>query len=584
MSHNCLTAALLVTAVLITAATVSACTGADAPSDDTSDAITADAPELTGLELISDGKTAFTIVRSDSADDDATVSLLNRLKTAFKEKAGVSIALDNDWVKKGSEPDSETYEILFGPTNHPESAQALEGVKYSDFVIKMIGNKIVINGYTVQTRAKAVTYFITNILSRAAEGQDLIFTEADNYVSESKYLLETVTLGGQSLADYTITVADDASYVAQDFARRLRSSIAGKSGYYLPIAETAEGKIISVTDGGDGEWSASLADGTLTCTAGGMWGWDLLYDAVNDTFRGAKDSLALENGWSVSGSVSASDDKEIVRSQTIDGDIRVMYHNVWSGAVYNRDDMEAELYLSYMPDVIGLQEISANIRGEEVSLFDLLADEYTEVEVKATNKSGNNYTPILYRAERLELIDAGWHLYNDNAGDQSKSITWAVFRDKTTGKQFGVANTHFYWTSDEKGKAARLIDAQEIAKVVADVQAKYSVPLVIGGDLNCGISSDPQKNLTQAGWVNAHDGASVYRSESNGHHSYAPLDELTGLYANGPMPTGTYDTAIDHIYTCGGGLEVRVFNTLLHRYALDASDHCPIYVDLKFES
>ena len=57
---------------------------------------------------------------------------------------------------------------------------------------------------------------------------------------------------------------------------------------------------------------------------------------------------------------------------------------------------------------------------------------------------------------------------------------------------------------------------------------------------------------------------------------------MTNLYSNGPMPSGDYSTAIDHIYIAGKGFEVRVFNTLLHRYSLDSSDHCPIYVDLKF--
>lgn len=592
MLHNRLTAGLLLAALLATAAAATACNSTDVPPTDsqaaetTTEAVTTAEPEPASLTLVSGGKTNFTIIRAEDASDDDTISQLQKLMNAFETKTGARITLGTDWIKKGSEPNAESYEILVGATNHPESAQAMEGVKYRDYVVKLIGNKIVINGHTTETRARAVSYFISNILNRAEEGADLVFTEADNYVSQNQYSLDTATLAGESIENYTITVAADASYPAQDFARQLQTILASRSGYYLPIAATAAGKTIAVTDGSSAEtWSAVLADGTLTCTASGTWGFDLMYDAIYDTIVGAKDNLALDAGWHVSGDITASGDEEIARALTIDGDIRVMYHNVWNGgssAAYNRDDMESSLYLAYLPDVLGLQEINTNLRAEKQSLFTLLSPEYTEVKVTATNKSANNYTPILYRPARVELIDAGWHLYDDKAGDQSKSVTWAIFKDKTTGEQFGVANTHFYWTSDEKGQAARLIDAAEIIQVVADAQAKYNVPFVIGGDLNCRISSDPQKNLMQAGWKNAHNAATVYQSNTKGHHAYATLDPLTGLYANGPMPSGDYSTAIDHIYTVGDGLEVRVFNTILHPYALDSSDHCPIYVDLKF--
>lgn len=573
-------------AALLAAASLASCGDTPAPADTTAvttEAVTTPAPEPASLDLVKDGKTAFTVIRAEAAEDEDTIGNLQKIMNNFEKHTGVRIGIGTDWVKKGTEPNAESYEILVGTTNHPESAQALEGLKYRDYAVKMIGNKIVINGYTAETRMKAVNHFVNEILSRAESGKDFAFTEADNYVYTGKYSLETVTFGGNDLSQYTITVPADASYPAEDFARRLQTVIASRSGFYLPIAEKAEGKTIAVTTGSDtAKWNVSLTDGMLTCSADGMWGYDLMYDALHEVFYDAINSLEIKNGWSVTGDITKSGDEEITRSLTRDGDIRIMYHNIWSiGDALNRDDMEAALFLAYMPDALGMQEVNEKMRKSD--LFKLLAHEYTEVPAKATNKSGNNYVPIVYRAERLELIDYGWHLYDDKAGDQSKSVTWAVFRDKATGKQFGMANTHFYWTSDDKGKAARLIDAAEIAQVVANAQAKYPVPFIIGGDLNCRTSSEPQINLMKGGWKNAHNTATGYRSNTKGHHAYAPLDPLTNLYSNGPLPSGNYDTAIDHIYICGAGLEVRVFNTLLHRYSLDSSDHCPIYVDVKFK-
>lgn len=397
-------------------------------------------------------------------------------------------------------------------------------------------------------------------------------------------MLNTITLGSTDITVYTIALDENASYSEQDFARRLQNFIATRSGILVPIAEgQTEGKLIKVESTGEpGPWGASLSGGTLTCSAGSIFGWDALYTALSDIIREAKDTLSFEDGWSRTGDALTSDE-EAQRAVTIDGDIRIMFHNIWGGSVYNRDDMEAVLFNTYLPDVLGLQEVNKNFRSEKVSLFDMLNDQYAEVPVNATNAAKNNYTPLLYRTDRLELIDAGWHLYDDGAGDQSKSVTWAIFKLKETGEQFGVASTHFYWTGDDLGKSARLIDAKEIAEEIEAVYAKYQVPIIIGGDFNCNISSDPLRNLRLAGWQDAWSTATVYKSNTNGHHSYATLDPLTGLYANAPAPSNIYSASIDHIYTYGEGIEVRVFDTILHRFALDSSDHCPIYVDISFK-
>lgn len=144
MFHNRLLAALLLAALLITTLAVTACNSTDPPPIDTTAATEADttaAPKPASLALVADGKTAFTIIRAEEAEDDDTIDLLKRIMTAFEKNTGVRIALGTDWKKKGEEPNAESYEILVGATNHPESAQALEGVKYRDFAVVMIGNQ-----------------------------------------------------------------------------------------------------------------------------------------------------------------------------------------------------------------------------------------------------------------------------------------------------------------------------------------------------------------------------------------------------------------------------------------------------------
>lgn len=583
MRHSRLIAAL---AALLAAATLFACSGDEQPPADTTAEVTeaaTTAPEPAKVELITAGTTPFSIVRADADEGEATLALLKSIHTAFAD-AGVTAQLGTDWKKKDAEPNAESYEILVGATNHPESAEALVGVKYRDFAVKLIGNKIVLAGHTSATRAKAVNHFIQFIKDNAKAGETLVFSESDNYVSESEYMVDTATLGGVSLEDCVMVLSPDAEYAAENFARALRDTIATRTGFYLPIVETADGAkaSIAVVQDGTTAYSAAVSGTTMTCTAGSMFGFDHLYERLNSVIREAKDTLTLDV-FSEAGDLTNVKDETITRALTVDGDIRVLYHNIWGSEMYNRDDMQVEVYLQYMPDVIGLQEVNVDrVRNAKPeSIFKMLKDTYTEVPVTATNPSKNSYVPILYRADKLELVDSGWHLYADGAGDQSKSVAWAVFRDKATGKSFGMANTHFYWTSDALGVAARKIDAAEIIDVVAKAQQKHNVPFIIGGDLNCRMSAEPQIMLRKADWKNAWQSATVYHSNSNGHHSYPTLDESTGIYSGAPLPTGDYSAAIDHIYMAGDGAEIRVFETILHTFAIDSSDHCPIFVDVK---
>ena len=192
---------------LLIAALLIGC-GSETPSTDTTDAATTEAvttaPEPASIDLVKDGKTAFTIIRAEDNDSEAIINQMKKIMDAFEKSTGVRIGLGTDWVKVGQEPNAETYEILVGATNHPESAEALKGLKYRDCAVKLIGNKIVINGYTSDTIMKAVNYFINDILSRAEVGKDFSFSEADNYVSEAKYSLNSVTLGNAELDTYTI--------------------------------------------------------------------------------------------------------------------------------------------------------------------------------------------------------------------------------------------------------------------------------------------------------------------------------------------------------------------------------------------
>ncbi|CAG7614646.1 endonuclease/exonuclease/phosphatase family protein [Paenibacillus allorhizosphaerae] len=264
---------------------------------------------------------------------------------------------------------------------------------------------------------------------------------------------------------------------------------------------------------------------------------------------------------------------------------RIMTSNIWGNcgdmAIANRDDNLAVVFKQYMPDVLGLQEVSPKARREPVPLFELLGSYYAEVDVEISPLS-NNYTPLLYAKQRLTVLDSGFHRFSGLNDSNSKSVTWAVFECKRSGRRFAVCNVHFYWKSDEAGEEARRSNSRELIGVAEALQQQWPVPVWCIGDFNCRSSSAPVQLLFDNGFADAQSTALVHASDSNAHHPYPEWDEALQVFVNGPAPTGVYAQAIDHIFYRGSEITVLVYETIVCQEALDASDHCPIYADVSF--
>ena len=136
------------------------------PADDTSASDTAtsaaetEAPAPQEIRIVADGKSLYNVVRDEDADTAALVvtqsrQIINQLKTL----TGATAKLNTDWAKRGEELDSSTYEILVGVTDYPETQEVISSLKYGEWAIRVIGNKIVIFGFSDTTTAHAVNRF-----------------------------------------------------------------------------------------------------------------------------------------------------------------------------------------------------------------------------------------------------------------------------------------------------------------------------------------------------------------------------------------------------------------------------------------
>ncbi len=260
--------------------------------------------------------------------------------------------------------------------------------------------------------------------------------------------------------------------------------------------------------------------------------------------------------------------------------IKILSHNMWCLPLYNRKPLLIEIYREEMPDIICLQEVTYVIQNQ--GFLTDIGEEYETVLPKVDEYFNN--TPILYRKDLFTLIESGWHLFDGKNNADTKSITWAVFERKSDCKRIGVCSTHFWWEAKSaEDDLDRRYHAEQSLAYINYIVCKYKVPVILGGDLNCKIGSLAYNHLIASGGTDCRIAAKVYDKRINTLHELPLFDEKSCKYSKAEYVPGTHLDAIDHMIVFNNYNividELKVINT---DSALIASDHCPMYINFKF--
>jgi len=232
-----------------------------------------------------------------------------------------------------------------------------------------------------------------------------------------------------------------------------------------------------------------------------------------------------------------------------------------------------------MPDILGGQEVDRRMQSY---LMNLITDErlpYTLI--------WGLFVPIIYRRDKLELLDQEYLMYPldmegydgpfNNA--RTKACNLAVFREKASGKVFIYATTHLWWQSDDMTPGSRLARAYQ-ARLATEMMEKYSkqyqnCPMVFCGDLNDVYDSPCVKAMEEAGFVHGYHAATEFRFEGMGYNNnnYS----LPPKWIDAP-----FEKAIDHVFVKGFKKDaVKRFDRYCPDYYLYLSDHAPCYIDIE---
>ena len=208
---------ILALSMILGAVSFVGCESEDVP--ETTEALAETAPETepipTSALIFDKDAMYFTVVRSTYAGT-VVIESVKSIVAAFREKSSGewSTAIKDDFVK-GQTRDSvyelEGKEVLIGLTNRKESHDAYATLNKDEYVIKFVGEKLVIVGYDEYATAAAVTAFIDTYLSNKniesldldlgleIKGESSLRKIAVN--SEANYRIMTWNLGCMVSAD-----------------------------------------------------------------------------------------------------------------------------------------------------------------------------------------------------------------------------------------------------------------------------------------------------------------------------------------------------------------------------------------------
>lgn len=222
----------------------------------------------------------------------------------------------------------------------------------------------------------------------------------------------------------------------------------------------------------------------------------------------------------------------------------------------------------YEPDILGVQE----------ALHSQL--QFLKDELKVYNYCGKGrddgaqkgeFSAIFFKPEKFDLLEEGtfWLSATPEVpgigwdASYPRVCTYGKFRQKATGKEFWVFNTHF----DHQGKEARLKSSRLIHQKISGLN-KESLPVILMGDLNLEPETEEIQFL-----------ASHYQDAKNtADHTFGPEGTFNAYEFLKPVTR-----RIDYIFL-GGEVVAKKYAVLSDSKDLRyPSDHLPVLVQLELQ-
>jgi endonuclease/exonuclease/phosphatase family metal-dependent hydrolase len=233
--------------------------------------------------------------------------------------------------------------------------------------------------------------------------------------------------------------------------------------------------------------------------------------------------------------------------------------NAWP----NRKSKVISLIHKYDPDLLGTQEALLH------QLMDMTTAISGYVFVGVGRDDGNQkgeYSALLFKKDKFELLDQNTFWLSKTpevpgSKDWDAAITrvatWALLREKQTGRKFIALNTHFDHIGVEARKQSAILLKNKVRELAHDI------PVIITGDFNCTRDEDPYKILTDGELIELDD----------------PAPDSPGTFCSFKV-NSIPCTPIDYIFFSNEWIADRYMVIGDHDGKYYPSDHLPVMVTL----
>lgn len=560
-----------------------------------------DAETVEELKLIENGSCDFSIVYP--ADADASIIYAaNYLQNVFQEQTGICLEVGSDFLREGDTRENDKCKILVGETNYAECQSVMRDLRYYDYGVKIVGDKLIIAGRNSEDLCLAVDWLAEMVLKNYEKNGDLIIKEEYEYHYED-YTVQSIKVGDNELKDFQFVYADSREL---EYITDLRNELAHTYGYYLPIVkDTAEApadhEIVvgnttreiseSVADQDWLTFTMMEVDGHLVLRTGGLCSMDRACERFLEMFDEAVDGeYSFDEGSSVTR--DCYDEPNGTMQWATGSDIRVMDMNIlaqdyaadWvmddgTKVHYESIDYRKEIFYAnldyYQPAIVGIQEMDERVmqalksHPDYGTKYELL----TKTDPLSTLASRQYYTSILYRKDLLTLEEGSFDMqvydvYAGAAGHRCRNMAWGTFTIKASGKQFVYFVTH--WDVSNRGgetAQAALMQSNQAVKKVNELVAQTGLPIFCMADWNAAETTVYYRNFVAGTNLNNTKEVAIKR-----------VNNVGSFHEYGMLTHSAY--SCDHIFA-SKSVTVLQFETLFYNEQIWASDHSWLIADVK---
>ena len=252
-------------------------------------------------------------------------------------------------------------------------------------------------------------------------------------------------------------------------------------------------------------------------------------------------------------------------------ELKVMSYNIRMGIAKDgtnswefRCPATIEMLNAQKPDVFGVQEAFEF----QIRFIEEYCSDYKSVGVgRDDGKKKGEYMSIFWNKKTVSLLKWGTFWLSETPDKPSKgwdahcrrTATWALMKDKKTGKKFYFVNTHL----DHKGTQAQANGLKLIVDRIDSINPE-GYPMVLTGDFNIKPNNPALVDLDSR-----MQSTRKIAAKTDNHNTF-----------NG-WSTAKTDAVIDYIYVSGFSA-CPEYKTVIEKYADKpfVSDHYPVFCEL----